>query len=59
LGWHLARAGSCVGLFLALRGIGRNTVPDIIYHVGLVALLLFCVVIVSRVETTAQVAHSE
>jgi len=48
-----------VGLFLALRGIGRNTVPDIIYHVGLVALLLFCVVIVSRVETTAQVAHSE
>ncbi len=47
----VALAGSCVGLFLALRGIGPNTVPDIVYHFGLVALLLLCVAIASRADT--------
>ena len=44
-------AGSCVGLYLALRGIGPNTVPDIVYHVALVALLLFGVVVAARLDT--------
>ena len=47
----VALAGSCVGLYLALRGIGPNTVPDIVYHFGLVALLLFGVVIAFRPDT--------
>ena len=36
----LALAGASIGLYIALRGFGPNTVPDIVYHVALIALLL-------------------
>jgi hypothetical protein len=36
----VALAGACIGLYLALRGLGPNTVPDIVYHFALVALLV-------------------
>jgi len=41
-------AGASVGLFLAIRGAGPNTVPDVIYHVALVALLLVGVAVAWR-----------
>jgi hypothetical protein len=36
----IALAGACVGLFLSIRGVGPNTVLDIVYHVGLIGLLV-------------------
>jgi peptidoglycan/LPS O-acetylase OafA/YrhL len=36
----LALAGASIGLYLALRGVGPNTLPDLVYHVALVALLV-------------------
>lgn len=44
----LALAGASIGLYMALRGIGPNSVPDIVYHVGLIALLLVGIVVASR-----------
>jgi hypothetical protein len=41
-------AGASVGLFLAIRGAGPNTVPDLMYHVGLVLWLLAGVVVAWR-----------
>jgi hypothetical protein len=45
----ISLAGASVGLYLALRGLGPNTVPDIVYHVALVALLLIGLVVAWRV----------
>lgn len=36
----LALAGASIGLYVALRGLGPNTVADIVYHVALIGLLL-------------------
>lgn len=46
-------AGSCIGLFLAIRGLAPNTVPDIVYHVALVALLLMGLVVAWRTPQEA------
>jgi hypothetical protein len=34
-----ALLGSLVGLYLAVRGVGPNTVPDLIFHSGIVTTL--------------------
>lgn len=36
----LALAGASIGLYMALRGLGPNTLPDMVYHVALIGLLL-------------------
>lgn len=36
-----ALAGSLIGLYLAVRGVGPNTVPDLVFHVGIVATLMY------------------
>lgn len=46
-------AGSCIGLYLAIRGLGPNTVPDIVYHVALVGLLVIGLVVAWRTEPQA------
>jgi len=47
----LALAGASIGLYIALRGLGPNTVADIVYHVALIALLLVGIVVAWRVPT--------
>jgi hypothetical protein len=47
-----ALAGACVGLYLSLRGIGPNTVLDVIYHVGLIGLLVVGLVVAWRLKAT-------
>lgn len=44
----LALAGASIGLYMALRGLGPNTVPDIVYHVALIALLLVGTAVAAR-----------
>lgn len=47
----LALAGTSIGLYVALRGLGPNTVPDIVYHVALIALLLVGIAVAWRVPS--------
>jgi hypothetical protein len=47
----LALAGATIGLYMALRGLGPNTVPDIVYHVALIALLLVAIAVAWRVPS--------
>lgn len=54
----LALVGACIGLFVALRGIGPNTVPDLVYHVALIALLVTGVVVAWRVPSERQPVES-
>jgi hypothetical protein len=49
----IALAGACVGLFLSIRGIGPNTVLDIVYHVGLTGLLVAGLVVAWRLRASA------
>jgi hypothetical protein len=35
-----ALAGASIGLYLAIRGIGPNTMPDMVFHVALVVVLI-------------------
>lgn len=44
--------GSLIGLFLATRGLGPNTVPDLVFHVTIVAML--AVGMVAAFRATAQ-----
>ena len=36
----LALVGASIGLYMALRRLGPNTVPNIVYHMAVIALLL-------------------
>ena len=45
----LALGGASIGLYVALRGIGPNTLADMIYHVALIALLLLGIVVAWRI----------
>lgn len=36
-----ALAGSLIGLYLAVRGVAPNTVPDLVFHAGIVAVLAY------------------
>ncbi|HXG40371.1 MAG TPA: hypothetical protein VNJ28_05465 [Candidatus Limnocylindrales bacterium] len=47
----LALAGASIGLYMAIRGLAPNTTLDIIYHVGLVALLLVGVAVAWRIRS--------
>jgi hypothetical protein len=41
-------AGASVGLFLAIRGVGPNTAPDLVYHVALLVWLVAGILVAWR-----------
>lgn len=43
-----ALLGTSIGLFLVLRGIGPNTVPDVVFHVGIYLVLIVGLVVAAR-----------
>ena len=43
-----ALAGSLIGLYLAVRGVGPNTVPDLVFHFGIVVTLVIGLVLAAR-----------
>jgi hypothetical protein len=43
-----ALLGTLVGVTMVIVGIGPRTVPDIIYHIGIVAVLIWGVVVAAR-----------
>jgi hypothetical protein len=47
----LALGGASIGLYLALRGIAPNTMLDIVYHLGLLGLLLAGLVVAWRLPS--------
>jgi len=48
-----ALAGTSIGLFLVIRGVGPNTVPDVIFHVGIWLLLLVGLIVAARGPSSA------
>jgi hypothetical protein len=40
--------GTLVGIFTILVGVGPRTVPDVIYHIGIVIVLIWGLVVASR-----------
>ena len=36
-----ALAGSMIGLYLAIRGVGPNSIPDMVFHVAIVGFLVW------------------
>jgi uncharacterized membrane protein len=44
----LALAGASIGLYMAIRGIAPNTIPDMVYHLALIALLLVGIAVALR-----------
>lgn len=47
----LALLGTLVGIFTIIVGIGPQTIPDIIYHVAIVAVLIFGIVVALRTRS--------
>lgn len=47
----LALAGASIGLYVAIRGVGPNTLPDMVFHVALIVLLLAGVAVAWRVPS--------
>lgn len=41
--------GTSIGVYLVIRGVGPNTVPDVIFHVGIYLVLLVGFVLAWRV----------
>jgi hypothetical protein len=48
----VAIAGASIGFYLAVGGIAPNSIPDIVYHVVLIALLAIGLVAAWRVRST-------
>lgn len=46
-----ALLGTCVGVFTIIVGVGPRTMPDLVYHVGIVALLIGGIVVAVRAPT--------
>jgi hypothetical protein len=40
--------GSLVGLYLVVRGVGPNTISDVVFHIGIVATLAAGLVLAAR-----------
>jgi hypothetical protein len=43
-----ALLGTLVGLFTIAVGVGPRTVPDVVYHVGIVAVLIWGLLVAAR-----------
>lgn len=48
-----ALLGTLIGVYVVLIGVGPNTIPDIIYHFAILAVLVWGLVIVARAPTEA------
>jgi hypothetical protein len=48
-----ALAGTSIGLFLVIRGVGPNTVPDVVFHVGIYLVLIIGLVVTWRTRPQA------
>jgi hypothetical protein len=49
-----ALLGSLIGLYLAIRGAGPSTVPDLVFHVGIVATLVVGLIATTRLTDSAE-----
>jgi hypothetical protein len=52
----LALAGTFVGVFTIVIGIGPRTIPDVVYHAAIVAVLVWGLIVASRTTTEAGAA---
>ena len=50
-----ALLGTLVGLFTIAVGIGPRTAPDLVYHAGIVAVLVWGLVVAARTRPVTQV----
>ena len=50
----LALLGTLVGLFTIAIGVGPRTVPDVMYHVSIVAVLIWGLVVAKRTPSGAR-----
>lgn len=46
-----ALLGTLVGIFIIIIGIGPRTVPDVVYHVGIVIVLVCGLVVAARTRS--------
>jgi multisubunit Na+/H+ antiporter MnhB subunit len=47
----LALFGTLIGLFTIAVGVGPRTVPDIVYHIGIVIVLIWGLVVAARARS--------
>jgi branched-subunit amino acid transport protein len=47
----LALLGTLVGVFTIIVGVGPRTAPDVVYHVGIVAVLIWGLIVAVRAPT--------
>jgi hypothetical protein len=48
-----AIVGASIGLFLAIRGVAPNSVPDLVFHVAIVVLLAWGLLVAWQSRSTA------
>jgi hypothetical protein len=48
---ELALLGTLIGVFTIAIGVGPRTVPDIAYHIGIVIVLIWGLIVASRAQT--------
>jgi hypothetical protein len=53
-----ALLGTLVGLFTIAVGVGPRTAPDIAYHVGIVAVLIWGLLVAVRAPSNARRQHA-
>lgn len=53
-----ALLGTLVGVFTILIGVGPRTAPDIIYHIAIVAVLVWGLVLAARASATDAPQHA-
>lgn len=46
-----ALLGTCVGLFTVAIGVGPRTVPDVVYHIAIIVILIAGLRVAARVHT--------
>jgi branched-subunit amino acid permease len=51
VGQGFALLATCVGLFTIAVGVGPRTVPDVAYHVAIVIVLLWGLMVARRART--------
>jgi hypothetical protein len=54
-----ALAGTLVGLFTIAVGVGPRTLPDIVYHIGIVIVLLWGLRVAAASSTAARAAPQD
>jgi hypothetical protein len=49
-----ALLGTCIGTYLSFAGVGASTVPDRIYHVGILSALIYGLYVTARAGSERQ-----